>query len=435
MAARVYAGRSTSARRESIIYACPCGERFPAEVWRVVDSTAPLAMAALLDGTLNQVRCPSCRALADVQVAVAVHDHAAPRLALVLPDGLRHREVDELAALYVALAADKEPVTDYVLAAQVVFCAAGLRALSAPPPRLVAVAVPAPAPVEPPPPEPAPPPPAETTNPRAVEPRRARDDEDNHATRVRVTVPDPRSALIERWIAGREGPSAFLVEDSVLVCAALQPQQLETLVPGPLELRVQLHRLPTYPIVTLTLLARADDAALLLVPLDIARAAHRVVLDALAKRTALTVELYDSQYLPVVSHELTAPLEENVRRVLLDGRDALDRLAPPSRSFERARTQLVAPSYDRLGHTPVDLPDEQLHPLETPGAVRAALAAVARWSEPGAEAYLVEIRSLPVAGWRALRARVIRRALDVGIAVPRPLVERSAKEHTSPLPS
>ncbi|HEY2744933.1 MAG TPA: hypothetical protein VGL86_09940, partial [Polyangia bacterium] len=37
--------------------------------------------------------------------------------------------------------------------------------------------------------------------------------------------------------------------------------------------------------------------------------------------------------------------------------------------------------------------------------------------------------------WRGLRARVVRRALDTGIAVPRPLVERTVKDHTMPLPS
>jgi hypothetical protein len=173
----------------------------------------------------------------------------------------------------------------------------------------------------------------------------------------------------------------------------------------------------------------------LTVPLDVARAAHRVVLDALGRKCSVAVELYDSQYLAVVSHHVTAALEENVRRILADAKDALDRLAPQSRNFERARGLLFQPSYDRLGRTPVDLPDENLDSLEKPGAVLGALAQVARWSEPSAEGYLVEVRSIPLQRWRALRGRIVHRALDVGIAVSRPLVERTAKEYSSPLPS
>jgi hypothetical protein len=257
-------------------------------------------------------------------------------------------------------------------------------------------------------------------------------------------VPDPRSAVTERWIAGREGPAAFLVEDQVLLCASLPPAALEAFLAGNIELRVQLHRLPSYPLLALTLLAldppgvpsrpRPEDARVLSLALDIARAAHRVVLEALGRRCALKLELYDSQYLPVVTHPVAGALEENVRRLVAEAKDALDRLAPATRSFDRARTQFLSPGYDRLGRTPIDLPADD-ETLDRPGLVRAALSTVARWSEPNAEAYLMEIRSLPLGEWRGLRARVVRRALDTGIAVPRPLVERTVKDHTMPLPS
>ena len=170
--------------------------------------------------------------------------------------------------------------------------------------------------------------------------------------RPQVSVPDPRAAVTERWIAGREGPAAFLVEDSVLLCASLPPAALEAFLPGHLELRVQLHRLPSYPLLALTLVAldppggpsrpRPEEVRVLSLALDVARAAHRVVLEALGRRCALTLELYDSQYLPVVAQSLRAPLEENVRRLVAEAKDALERLAPATRSFERARTQLLS---------------------------------------------------------------------------------------------
>jgi hypothetical protein len=470
MGVRVYAGRSARTRQETLVYSCPCGERFRAQVYRALDSSDAQAVARLLDGRLNRVACPSCDAAADLQVPVVFHDLAAPRLVLVLPDGLRHRELEERAAFFNGLAADAEPPPDYVLDAPTVFGAAGLRAVLAPPPseESFARALPTPSPTEPidlner----------AEATQPRIdpseikrrhdqkkqqPEPKKAEhpsladattgehskvspaEMEEINETRVRMNVPDPRSAMIERWIAGREGPAAFLVEEQVLVCASMPQPTLEQFLTSDAsryELRVQLHRMPSYPVLAVTVIAPSrGDERVLTVALDVARAAHRVVLDALARKCACTVELYDSQYLPVVSHRVSAPLEDNVKRLLTEARDAVERLAPSLRNFERARSHVFQPGYDRLGRTQVELPDEKLESLERPAAVLAALAQVSRWSEPNAEAYLIEIRSFSLARWRALRARVILRALDVGIAVSRPLVERSAKEHSSPLPS
>jgi hypothetical protein len=521
MANRVYAGRSVATRRERVVYACPCGERYGVEVWRAVDARDEEPAARLVDGRLNHVRCPSCEAGADVQVPVVFHDGEKRQLVLVLPDGLRHRELAERAAFYTALAADEEPAPDYVLDALVVFGASGLRAALAPrtseelqpvtapvpaqpavrraiaamqfdddkrtpgephddddddaditslPTQIKAVPVPshaAPSALEKLPTLPSlrdeetPLPhaipwlsPAQTTKvpvktPINDEPTSPGEERREDSQARVVSVPDPRAAVTERWIAGREGPSAFVVADEVLLCASLPQAALEAFLPGHVELRAQLHRLPSYPLLSLTLLAhdhapggppgqpvrpRPEEMRLLCVPLDIARAAHRVVLEALGRRCALTLELFDSQYLPVVAHRVTAPLEENVRRLVSEAKDALERLAPATRSFDRARAQFLSPGYDRLGRTPIDLPDES-EALDRPGLVRAALSSVSRWSEPSAEAYLVEIRSLPLPEWRALRAKVVRRALDVGVAVSRPLVERSAKEHGAPLPS
>ncbi|MCU1283478.1 MAG: Methyltransferase type 11, partial [bacterium] len=134
MGSRVYAGRTASTRIERVTYSCPCGERFAAEVWRAVDARDEAEAKRLYDGTLNQVRCPSCEARAEVQVPVVFHDAAHERLVLVLPDGLRHRELAERAALFTQLAEDGVAPAAYVLEPAVVFGAAGLRALLAPPP-------------------------------------------------------------------------------------------------------------------------------------------------------------------------------------------------------------------------------------------------------------------------------------------------------------
>src|SRR5205085_1715991 len=104
-----------------------------------------------------------------------------------------------------ALAADLEPPPLYVLEAEVVFGSSGLRASLAPAPTSgdFAVAAPTPAP--------------------ASHPSLSDTDQtpiSDVATRLRITVPDPRQSVTDRWIATREGPATFLVEDAVLACAA-----------------------------------------------------------------------------------------------------------------------------------------------------------------------------------------------------------------------
>src|SRR5207302_5331148 len=137
----------------------------------------------------------------------------------------------ERSAFFAALAADREPAPHYVLEAPAVFGAAGLRAALAPPPhsdqwKTAAATTPAatPLPAEKEKPAAAAQPAAPAASPAPKEkPRRPSTapeviDDDAH-TRVRMSVPDPRAAMIERWIAGREGPSALLVDASVMAGA------------------------------------------------------------------------------------------------------------------------------------------------------------------------------------------------------------------------
>ena len=135
MGSRVYAGRTTSTRKERVVYSCPCGERFAAEVWRGVDARDAAEAKQLQDGTLNRVRCPSCAAQADVQVPVVFHDGAAERLVL----GAARRAAPSRAAgaggaVRRARRRRRGAARPTCSSREVVFGAAGLRALLAPPP-------------------------------------------------------------------------------------------------------------------------------------------------------------------------------------------------------------------------------------------------------------------------------------------------------------
>ncbi len=437
-AATGYQGATGGSRREARAYACPCGERFAVELVRAVDARRDPELARELGaGRLNRARCPSCGGEHAVQVSVLYHDPIAERMVLVLPDGLRHRELEERARLYLKLAADGVPAPEYVRRFEVVFGADELGKLVRPPAGGDATAVvplrvvaetmrgaakadpgktPA-APAREPEPEPEPP-----VEPLAEEP--------TGRTRMRTAVPDLQSAAVERWVASREGPSAFLADDKVVVCAALRGADLEALASVPLELRVQLHRMPTYPLAVVTLLAAqpAGEDVAVFAPLDVARAAHRAVLEALARKSEVTLLVYDGDYLPVVARSVAAPLEENAARLLKEAKEAFTRLAPATRNFDRARGAFLAPGYERLGRVHVALSDVELGRLSSPCALRQAVATVARWSEPGAEAYLAEVRSFPLGQWRRIRTDVVRAAIEHGLHSPKALTQKVLAE-------
>ncbi len=446
-----YTGRSVQSRRESIIYRCPCGERFPAEVWRAIDSDDDERRTRLIEGDLNRVRCPRCEASADVQVSVLFHDPVARRLALVAPSSERHRELALVAELYTLLASDAAPAVDYVFEARVVFGSSGLVEL------LARGTVSAPAPSA----EAAGPEAGETapaerraTAPISTVPdldavlaaarehRKASEPALPHAgevtqPRITLAVPDPRTAVIERWIAAREPATAIFVDDRVVVCASLPAATLEHFVASGgtkarVALRPQLHRMSSFPLLVLTFIAgedgeRPDEARVIHVPLDLSRAAHRVAMDQLQRRCVIELELFDSEYLPVISLNIAVPIEDHLRHLVAEAKLAIDRLPVTTRSFERARAAFGGAGYDRLGRTAIDLPTLDEISRATPTGVRAALHAVSRWNEPAAESYLLEIRGFPLSTWRRIAATAVRRAIEIGLFVPRGLAERVAR--------
>ena len=449
-----YEGASGRTRVERRGYVCRCGARFAVELLRAVDAVAdPAEARRLLDGSANRARCARCGADEPLAVTVVFHDPSRALLSLLIPDGMRHRELEELGRLYLRLAGDGAAVPRYVRELRVALGLDELRAIAGEPSSPVATA-PAVEPVTDPhrelplglvaggsggvplaeAPTPVPPvhaaPSTATPTQLAVATAPPADAVFEEATRARVAIPEARAAAVERWVAHREPATTLAIDDEILHLVALPRSESAPFVEAPLELRVQLHRMPSYPLVVLTLLgapAGGNRPRALHALLEIGRAAHRIVLERLARRAAVTLELFTPEYLPLARHVVAAPLENNVTRLFAGAREALKRIPSGQRDFEGARRAFLAPDYDRLGRVEPEF-EATRGGLDGPRAVRRAVAEISRWSEAGAEAYLIEIRSFPAGAWSELRARVARRALDLGVHVRRSIIERALSE-------
>jgi HEAT repeat protein len=123
-----YEGLPGRTRQIVAHHACAaCGFLFGARVYAAINvATDPALRVRLSDGDLNILTCPACGASGAPALPLVYHDPGAQRLVLLLPDAMRHRELESRATLLEELAADAAHVPDYVRRAEVLFGAAGL---------------------------------------------------------------------------------------------------------------------------------------------------------------------------------------------------------------------------------------------------------------------------------------------------------------------
>src|SRR5262249_54641934 len=140
-----------------------------------------------------------------------------------------------------------------------------------------------------------------------------------------------RSEAVERWALSR-APSAFDAgENEVRLLLKIR----DHIPSGALDVRVQLHRLPTYPLVVVTVAAgqNEDPAAVFF---DVAPPEDRQALTVLAHGFRLVLEFFDEEHQPVARREVELPLAANVRYALTVADEELGQLPEARRSFDAA---------------------------------------------------------------------------------------------------
>jgi len=241
---------------------------------------------------------------------------------------------------------------------------------------------------------------------------------------------------IERWIVSGE-PTLIQKRDdgSVSVAASLEIEELEALVTDRLEMRIQLHRMPTFPIITLVVgtpeSLRGEGTRPTMFLLNIGTKSHQEILGSLAKDFSFTLEVFDREYLPVRKATLSANLADNVPYLLAAAEAHAKSLNKHDRSFTKAEIALNNPAYDQHGlHHPErkEFSEEALTALSTPNEVRWALAVAERFSAPEREEYLLMIRGYPLALWHARRREIVGRAVELGLWMGTDLAQVAVSE-------
>lgn len=403
-----YRGRLGATRREHVHYACPCGAHHSVEVVVGIDAQADAALARRLldgDGTLNSAVCGVTRQRTSLAVPVLYHDPAGRILLLVLDEADRWRELRERARIYQAMAEDTEsPVPGYAVRFGVVYGAAGLRRALDNAAERARTVTPAPVPVR-------------------------RPTEERTEPLARADLLTVEHAALEpagpRWPGGRDAVIRRVTpEGGAQLLVRAGRDELAALTADPLEVRIQLHRLPNFPLVTLALgapaLLQGAAGQPFWVPLDVTGEADRALLQALGRSFDIALEIYDRDSGDALAQrrQLVAPLADNARAALAAAGEYMKSIPPGDRSFARALASFWAPDHDRLGVSSpyaADFDDAALDRRDGAAAILQAARVVRRFSEPAAEDWLILVRGESMERWQARRRAVVERAVELGI--------------------
>jgi len=243
---------------------------------------------------------------------------------------------------------------------------------------------------------------------------------------------------IERWIVSREKVLKMIASSGrVRLGARLEPARLEELLGERLGLKLQMHPLPSFALVTLAIgqpeVVRGEvrDRDPFVFRFDLTAETDRAVVEQLGREFTFLLELYDSDYLPVRKRMISAELEDNVNYVLAAAEEHLAGIPLDDRSFDKACAAFDEPDYDRFGWRHAErgeFREEKLQQLEQPKDVRRALAIARRFSVPEREAYLVLTRGYSLRQWQAQRRRVLQRAVEIGLWVGNTLSQVAVSE-------
>jgi hypothetical protein len=231
----------------------------------------------------------------------------------------------------------------------------------------------------------------------------------------------------DKWLdaATKVSTSTFAAKDGAVRLALVAGEHLAKGLAFDLDIRVLLHRVTTYPVITVLVgpppaLRTPSPQQLVVIPLDVAADSDRAVLAALARSFELTADIVTNKHV-TRRVKLVAPLAENVAYIMRAADDHLRGITADGEtepSFARARDLVLGAGYDLLGveHTEAsEFRDEKLATLETAQHVRRAIAIARRFARPSREDYLVCARGYPLSRWRELRRQVLERAVAWGI--------------------
>ena len=399
-----YEGVLAFTQKRGIQYRCRCGVLGSTSVYRVINAvTDPGLAQALCDGGRQKeiagFQCEICRWETVVHIPTMYHDPATNTFVLVLPQSIRHLELRQRAEFWNQLAEDDAFVPQYVLEHAIVYGAQGLQEYLEDTLGQPYVSF------------------SSLTSQKEISDGIPTTCDKGQVTQSSPLMRDPTSNVVEHWVTSGEGATfAVLDQGQVRLCARVDPIGFQWVLQD-ISVILQMHALPSYPLVTLSLAGPAHVSPLVF-PLDIARMEDRGILQTLAREFIFRLEGFEASTTPVHTSTVRAPLEDNVRYFLTVASDRLESIPPKERSFAKAWDTYSDPLYDRWGDRNPLLSAfnrDALTQLEVATDVVKALQIVQSFAVPEAEQFIILIRGFSLEEWNRLRRGVLERVMELGL--------------------
>lgn len=199
---------------------------------------------------------------------------------------------------------------------------------------------------------------------------------------------------------------------------------------GQVDCLLQLHRMPSYPLLVLMLTFQDADGVVsdyVFCPFDIDDPQVLIFMDMLMQDFSLQVCLCNEQYQVYRDLQVQLPLEPNVEYLLEQARNHKDSIDSGLRNVSQAVSLFQRDEFDRMGQMSHNFNHDSFSEIRTPAQARLASGIIAYWSEPEQHDYLVSIKSFPLEYFQTIQKRVLAACVDSGIFVPLHLMRKATE--------
>ena len=217
------------------------------------------------------------------------------------------------------------------------------------------------------------------------------------------------------------GSSRYFVlkEDRVEVAAKLDERHAEQWITGELDIRLQLHLIDDRGAPCLTLFTLEDGVVQdeLYWPIHVDDQLGPKVLRALRKSFRLELTLFKKNNNFYGQRMIEAPLEENAAYLI----NHIKKMRMTHSAAARVRALITAEDYDRDGQMKHPFHSESFSEIKSAKDALLAVGIWSYWSTVKQRDYLIFNKSFPIPWLRRLQHRVLKSALEFGVAMPKNL--------------
>lgn len=228
------------------------------------------------------------------------------------------------------------------------------------------------------------------------------------------------------WVRSGARTMHEIVGDDIYLLAKVDNKTAKKAKDEAADLWVQLHLLPTYPLITLTLVfePEADELEGIHWFLDIQKDSDRQMLQQLRRRFRVNVLFFNEDYELFDEAVFESPREVNVARVVDRATQELGEIGDSTIDDKAAHSKFDE-DWSWAGKKKHPFTEDAYAEINSVGEAKIALGILNYWSEPKNREYLVLTKSVPIDLLDTITRRILDGAIKFGLWLPQSLKERA----------